>query len=435
MTVRKLELKESSLKPYLVVAQAISSIAPLGSVSAYLTFAMTYSLVSTTLAGILGVIIYFMWVLIGYRYSKYIASAGGIYDFARSGGGETVGRISGWLYWISYAVYLPSSTAYITGIVLTSFFKLSPMVDDLIEFGLAFLLIGFMISGLKVPFYYALVSSTIEGILIAVLGLKVLSVTGLSMAPLAFKVPVGSFFGGALGVGFVMVGGGVTFFLGYEAEGKGRTVGRSYILAYIVASALVLFASYFEIAGAGYTSSGVNHMLSVIQYPGFYLASMYLGNGFALAILVFTVSSLIGSAMAAYVALARLTHVMLHKSMLISIVSVGAFFMVINLAGIAFGNLTLLYLLSTEASLVTLYASHAITAFVFPLFTKKINARKFYDLILAAASVILMVYGLYSNIIPYEFPLSTVGLISIAVGMLIGIIAGMRLVRGSRNRN
>ncbi|MEM3487720.1 MAG: hypothetical protein QW191_05590, partial [Conexivisphaerales archaeon] len=422
--MHRLELKESSLKPYLVVSQAISSIAPLGSVSAYLTFAMTYSLVSTTLAGILGVFIYFIWVIIGYRFSKYIASAGGIYDFARSGGGETVGKMAGWLYWISYAVYLPSSTAYITGIVLTSFFKLSPLIDDLLEFGLAFMLIAFMLSGLRVPFYYALISSTIEGLLITGLGLKVLSVTGLSIAPLALKVPVGSFFSGALGVGFVMVGGGVTFFLGYEAQGRGRTVGRSYVTAYILASALVLFASYFEIAGAGYTNSGVSHMLSVTEYPGFYLASMYLGQGFALVILIFTISSLIGSALAAYVALARLTHVMMHKNMLISIISVGAFFILLNAVGIAFGNLTWLYLISTEASLVTLYASHAITAFIFPLFTKKINAKKFYDIILAATSVVLMVYGLYSNIIPYQYPLSTVGLISIASGILIGIIAG-----------
>ncbi len=123
---KRLEPKENTIPPILVYAQSLASIAPLGSASAYLTYALTYSLSSTVIAGILGALIYFLWVLIGYRYSKAIASTGGTYEFARVGGGELIGKVAGWLYWISYMIYLPSATTYLASVVLPSEFRLTP---------------------------------------------------------------------------------------------------------------------------------------------------------------------------------------------------------------------------------------------------------------------------------------------------------------------
>ncbi|TRM95998.1 APC family permease, partial [Sulfolobus sp. B1] len=240
---KKLEPKEGSLPRYLIYAQSLASIAPLGSASAYLTYAFYSSYASTFIAGILGSLIYFIWVLIGYRYSKIIATTGGIYDFARSASGEMLGKIAGWLYWISYAIYLPSATTYLVGIVIPSEFSFNIVYLSILEIAIPIILTLLLITGIKPPLFYALITSTLEVILIVVLGIKVLSITGLSVKPLHVSVGLSSLMAGALGVGFTLAGGGASFFLGYEAVGKGRSVGLAYIIAYCVASFAVLFAS------------------------------------------------------------------------------------------------------------------------------------------------------------------------------------------------
>ncbi|QXJ29282.1 hypothetical protein J5U23_02151 [Saccharolobus shibatae B12] len=420
---KKLEPKENTIPPILVYAQSLASIAPLGSASAYLTYALSYSLSSTVIAGILGSLIYFLWVLIGYRYSKVIASTGGTYEFARVGGGELTGRIAGWLYWISYMIYLPSATTYLASVVLPSEFSLTPITIALIEVLIPIILTLFLLAGIKPPLFYALVTSSIEVILILILGIKVLSVTGLSIEPLALKVPISDFFQGAVGVGFTLAGGGASFFLGYEAIGKGKTVGKSYLIAYWIAAIAVLFAAYFEIAAAGYSNVSVTNLLNITNYPGFYIAEKFMGNTFSLVFFIFTANSLIGSVLAAYVALSRLSYSLIRKDMLKSIFVVAIPFTLVNLIASLTGQYLNVYSITTEISLVTLYASHVIVSGVFPSFINKISRLQAWDVLLAIAAVILMGYGVYSYVVPYSYPSSLIGLASLVSGILLGIIS------------
>lgn len=419
---KKLEPKENTIPSYLVYAQSLSSIAPLGSASAYLTYALSASYSSTFIAGILGALIYFLWVLIGYRYSKVVASTGGTYDFARSGGGELLGKIAGWLYWISYAIYLPSATTYLTGIVLTSEFSLPAIELGIIEVLIPIALTLLLLTGIKPPLFYAFITSTIEILLIVILGVKVLSITGFSIEPLQITVPMSAFFSGALSVGFTLAGGGASFFLGYEAVGKGKTVGKAYILAYWIAATAVLFASYYEIAFAGFSNSGVSNLLNVTEYPAFYIAQKYMGNSMALIIFLFTLNSLIGSVTAAYVALSRLTYTLLRKEMVKSILAVAGFFLTFNLIAGITGQYSAVYSLTTEASLVTLYASHIIVSAVYPIFSKNRLGFEWFDIPLAISAVALMGYGVFSYIIPFSYPSSLVGIVSLIGGATVGIV-------------
>jgi len=419
---KKLEPKENTIPSYLVYAQSLSSIAPLGSASAYLTYALSASYSSTFIAGILGALIYFLWVLIGYRYSKVVASTGGTYDFARSGGGELLGKIAGWLYWISYAIYLPSATTYLTGIVLTSEFSLPAMELGIIEVLIPVILTLLLLTGIKPPLFYAFITSTIEVLLIAILGVKVLSITGFSTEPLQITVPISAFFSGALAVGFTLAGGGASFFLGYEAVGKGKTVGKAYILAYWIAATAILFASYYEIAFAGFSNSGVYNLLNATEYPAFYIAQKYMGSTMALIIFLFTLNSLIGSVTAAYVALSRLTYTLLRKDIVKSILVVAGFFLFFNLIASITGQYSTVYTLTTEASLVTLYASHIIVSAVYPIFSKNKLGFEWFDIPLAISAVALMGYGVFSNIIPFSYPSSLVGIVSLISGVLVGIV-------------
>jgi len=133
-------------------------------------------------------------------------------------------------------------------------------------------------------------------------------------------------------------------------------------------------------------------------------------------------NSLIGSVTAAYVALSRLTFTLLRKDMVKSILIVGGFFLIINLIASLTGQYSNMYLLTTEASLITLYSSHVIVSAVYPLFTKNKLGFRWYDVPLSIATVVLMGYGIFSNIIPFSYPTSLVGIISLISGIIIGII-------------
>ncbi len=415
---KKLEPKENSLPRYLVYAQSLASIAPLGSASAYLTYAFYSSYASTFIAGILGSLIYFIWVLIGYRYSKIIATTGGIYDFARSASGEMFGKIAGWLYWISYAIYLPSATTYLVGIVIPSEFSFNTIYLSILEIIIPIILTLLLITGIRPPLFYALITSTLEVVLIIVLGIKVISITGLSSQPLHVSVSLSSLMAGALGVGFTLAGGGASFFLGYEAVGKGKSVGLAYVTAYWIASLAVLFASYYEIAFAGFTNTGVMNLLNVTSYPGFYISQRVMGSEFALIFFIFTINSLIGSVTAAYVALSRLTYTLVKKDMLLSIIIVALFFLGVNLIGSVTGQFYNLYNLTTTISLVTLYASHIMVSAGYPLFAKKNYKLKIYDILLGLLAVILMGYGVYEEITSYIL----VSILSILAGVIIALV-------------
>lgn len=420
---KRLEPKKESIPKYLVIAQSLSSIAPLGSVSAYLTFAFQSSLASTFYAAILGALIYLLWVMLGYNYSKIVATTGGIYDFAKTASTETVGKIAGWLYWISYAIYLPSVTTYLTGIVLPSVFNIPPSLLAIIEITIPIILTILLISGIKPPLFYALITSTIEIFVIIILGVKVISITGIKFPQ--YNIPQYNFWSGALAVAFTLAGGGASFFLGYEAKGRGKTVGSSYLTAFSIASIVVIFATYFETAAVGFSNSGISNLLSVTQYPGFYISQEYLGSTFSTIFFVFTVNSLLGSAIAAYVALSRLTYSLTSRKMLTSIIIVAIFFISFNLIASITGQYCLVYQYTTEASLVTLFSSHAIVSAVYPLFVKKFYKLNLPSVLLGLSSTALMAYGLYSNLIPYEYPNTLIGIVSLISGVILGIVSNI----------
>ncbi|EZQ01777.1 amino acid permease [Candidatus Acidianus copahuensis] len=411
----KLNPREESLPSYLIYAQSLSSIAPLGSASAYLTYALYDSYASTFLASIVGSLIYFLWVLIGYRYSKIIGTTGGIYDFAKSAKGQMVGSLAGWFYWISYAIYLPSATTYLVGIVLPSEFQLPIFYLSLIEISIPIALTLLLLTGAKPPLFYTFISTILEITLLIILGIKVLSITGISGSPFQLSVNPTNFISGSLAVGFTLAGGGASFFLGYEAKGRGKTVGKSYAIAYWIAAVAIIFASYFEIAFAGFSNQGVSSLLSITDYPGFYISQKLMGYDFSLIFFILTINSLIGSVTAAYVALSRLTFTMLNRNMILSILVIAVFFLTINLIAGTTGNYFEVYDLTTASSLISLYVSHVIVSAVYPFFAKKNYRSGLLDILLGISASFLMGYGVYSSV-------NMIGVYTLIAGVIMAII-------------
>ncbi|MDT7900629.1 MAG: hypothetical protein RRE78_01810 [Acidianus sp.] len=134
---------------------------------------------------------------------------------------------------------------------------------------------------------------------------------------------------------------------------------------------------------------------------------------------------MLGSAIAAYVALSRLTYSLTSRKMLTSIIIVTIFFISFNLIASITGEYCLVYQYTTEASLVTLFSSHAIVSAVYPLFVRKFYKLNLPSVLLGLSSTTLMAYGLYSNLIPYEYPNTLIGIVSLISGVILGIVSNI----------
>nr|WP_054836805.1 hypothetical protein [Metallosphaera hakonensis] len=95
---------------------------------------------------------------------------------------ERIASAVGWVYWGSYMFYMISTSTYASSVLLP-LFGVSGLYARLAEIILPSLIILMMISGIRPPLYYSLVTSMIEIIIIYVLGISVLRETGVSLSP------------------------------------------------------------------------------------------------------------------------------------------------------------------------------------------------------------------------------------------------------------
>ncbi|MCG2889933.1 MAG: hypothetical protein L7G97_03975 [Acidilobus sp.] len=420
--------KKSSVPGYLVFAQSLSSIAPLSSTAALLTVAMEQALASTPIAVALGVALYGLWVAIGYGYSSVIASYGGTYDFARASAGEGVARAIGWTYWLGYSSYISAISLYLGGVLLPSLVRAPAWAYYLASFALPATAAGLTITGAEAPLAVTLATSLGEvaavgaGPVIAALGLVTLAKTGLR--PLTLSVPLPELAAGALTSAFTVAGGGASFFMGYEARRGAKDVSTSFLAAFLVGSAAIFFASYYEVAAAGFTNAGVESVLRATQYPGLWVAERFAGPALTYIYIALTLSSVAGTIIAAFMAVQRLTYALNGGSLDRSSLTVLAFVTALNVAGVLIGPSSA-YVYVVLISLTALFTSHAALSALYASFSRRaLRSVGPTRPLLAAGGVALMTLGLYYEVISVDLQAAAVGLALTAAAALLGLFQG-----------
>ncbi|WPX06795.1 APC family permease [Metallosphaera sedula DSM 5348] len=427
---KRLKIRESSLPAYLVFSQSLAAIAPLSSTAAYLTATLLLAGTSSGIASILGVLMYSLWVYVGYQLSRFFPSEGGTYTFSRHMYPERVATILGWMYWGSYMFYLISTSTYATGVLLP-LLGAPISIDRLMEVVLPSAIVLLMITGIRPPLYYSLVTSLVEIAVIVVLGITVIAHRGLSLVPLTPSAGLSQVLSGAMATSFSIAGGGAAFFLGKEARGKGKTVSKSYLLAFLLASGAIVFSSIYLVTAGGSTQ-GVENLANT-GFPGLTVANQYMGESFASAMLLLTVNSLIGSLIAAYVALSRLTFSLLRTDLPKSTLIVGSLFLGINGVIAGLGNLVQWYQYFFLGSLTALFITHASLSLGLPKIRNKLalSLLKSFPGILSA---LLMMVGLYSIYLEVGEEL-VVGILACIVLVMVGVIQGLISRRGEGKSN
>ena len=407
-------MRENSLSTPLLFSQSLSSIAPLGSVAAYLTFALAQAGQLTPLAAVIGVLLYGAWVVIAYQYSKEVESAGGTYQFARESLPRILASVTGWLYWGSYMLFIISTSSYLLGIVIPMT-PLPPSLLPPLQLGLPLMILGVMLTGVRPPLYYTLVTSVLEILMIFALGVLVLTRTGLPSISLGIS-PL-ELASGSLAVSYTVAGGGASFFLGKEAVRGRRAVSRAYLSAFTLAAVSVVFAATYEVAAGG---ENLGYLIDS-GFPGLAIAQEYAGPGFERLMLILTVSSLIGSIIAAYSALSRLTTALVRTDLARSVLLIALIYLGLSSIGLATNNFFGVYEDMTAGSLFSLFLSHTLLSAGFPFFLKRRKALKLWKVILSSLSVFVMILMIAFT----AFSLgetSSAGIAAVIVFSILGVI-------------
>lgn len=412
------ELKEGHLPRRLVFAQSLSSIAPLSSTAALLTVVLSQSLASSPVAALLGFLMYGVWVAIGYSYSSTVASYGGTYEFARRSAGERVASSIGWMYWLSYTAYISAITSYLAGVIVPTVTGAPSLYARLLCVAVPLVIAGIVATGVEVPLNIALVTSSAEVLVIVLTGVLVLGRLGLR--PLEVTVAPRDLLGGAAVAAFTVAGGGASFFMGYEARNGSKDVSKSFLAAFLVGAASIGFASYYEVVAAGYSNQAVARLLSVTQYPGLYIAGLYGGPLLETVYLALTLSSLISSSIAAYVAVQRLMHALTGSTLNRVTVAELAVILIIN-AIIALAGPAQAYVYAVTASLAALFISHAAISGLYVRFSRIYKGNHMaLRAALAAGGVVIMAVGLYYEVLSLGVAFAVAGLVPAALASLWG---------------
>ena len=146
--------------------------------------------------------------------------------------------------------------------------------------------------------------------------------------------------------------------MGYEARRGAKDVSASFLAAFLVGSTAIFFASYYEVAAAGFTNADVESVLRVTQYPGLWVAERFAGPALTYIYIALTLRSVVGTIIAAFMAVQRLTYALNGGSLDRSSLTVLAFVTALNVTGVLIGPSSA-YVYVVLVSLTALFTSHA----------------------------------------------------------------------------
>ncbi len=334
-------------------------------------------------------------IAVWYRYSKVVASSGGLYEFVRRAAGPRVAKAQGLAWSLSYFLYLPYTVTYISFYMLPGMFGMAPAYSYALELIIPAAIIAVMLAGRRMPFFLLLALACTQVALVVVLGLVAFAHAGLgASAILPYGTAPATVLQNAMPASLLFVCAGLPLFLGGEAAGGRRAIRKALATAFAVTVAILLL--YAALANG---AAGIYHDY---VYPGYHIALASGGQGFAVVVGLLAVLSIVGLIIAEFVALGRLAHHALG-------IGVPRANLYVAIAFIAFDAMSLVdptafYGYALFISLLALYASQLIVFVVYPIFARKHFGLSSIDIVLASVASIIMAYGLYTVLlqaVPY----------------------------------
>jgi amino acid transporter len=326
-------------------------------------------------------------LLVWLRYSRHVATSGGLYGFVREAAGPRVAMVQAVVWLFSYALYLVYTTA---SIVYDTLPAVSPGVrryQPLLEIAIPVALAATMLAGRAVTLVVLGILAVGQLALVAVL----------AVVTIAHDHPAGSFalqrpshhLAAATGqIALLYICGSLPLYLGGEVVSpRTRTVRRGLLIGYALTAVGVVLAVFPLARNPAFTGAPI---------PGMSVAEVFSGHMLGLTIGIGVAVSIAGVMLVEYFALTRLLHVLTRRSIR-QVTAVLAVVLVVS-APFTLIDPEDFYDTLLKPSLVALWLSQLIVFVVYPRFAARTGRLRVSDVVVAAGGTLFALYGVWATL-------------------------------------
>lgn len=293
-----LTLKKGAVSTVRGVFQSFSYVGPAADVAILLLGTVAFALIATPLAIIVAWLIYGLWMITPYEFSKYRTNAGSYYSYSA---GATKNGALGPLSLVSWMGENLSGQSF--GILgLAGFiFAISSYISGIsylwIVFAIIITVYMFILPylGIKLSTEYMAITGIME-LLVLVIGAVIIIIrlgSANSVAPFAFPSggTVGSFFFGVVFSIVDFTGLGTVTTLSEEVKDSRKKIKRALVIAWVLAGIALIPASYALVLG--WTNGGFGAITGYAGAPdpGLLVFQKYLGPVGFILLIIFTINS------------------------------------------------------------------------------------------------------------------------------------------------
>jgi amino acid transporter len=340
---------------------------------------------SAALAMVAAFVVFGAPLAIWLRYSRHIASSGGLYAFVEAAAGRRVALLQAGVWAVSYVLYLVYTSVQIVYDLLPNVLPGERGVQTLLALAIPVAIAAVLIAGRAATLVVLGVIAVGQLALAGILDGVTVAHFSAPASSFAAGAPAGSLAKAGAQTSLLYVCGSLPLFLGGELKRPARTIRRGLIGSYVVTAAVIAFAVVPLAEAPGLMQTAV---------PGFTVAKIFTSPGLAQAIGVGAAVSIAGVITCEYLALTRLVHAIGRWRMRPIAIGIGA------LMALA-APLTLIdpqrfYSTLIKPSLVALWLSQLVVFLVYPRFATRVGARRLPAWALGSAASGLAIYGLWT---------------------------------------
>lgn len=294
---QEVKLRKDAVSTLRGVFQSFSYVGPAADVAILLLGTVAFALIATPLAIIVAWLIYGLWMITPYEFSKYRANAGSYYSYsagATKGGSLGPLALFSWLGEnlsgqsfgiLGLAGFIFAISSYISGI--SYLWIVFAIIITVYMFVLPYL-------GIKVSTEYMAITGIME-LLVLVIGAIIIIIklgSANSAAPFAFPSggALGSFFFGVVFSIVDFTGLGTVTTLSEEVRESRKRIKKALLIAWILAGIALIPASYALVMGWQTRISSITNYASAPD-PGLIVFQKYLGSAGFILLIIFTINS------------------------------------------------------------------------------------------------------------------------------------------------
>jgi len=381
-------IKERSIPDYLLYGFAISSIGgPLALVT--MNLLNQPGGLPLGIAAFIAAILFAFPIMVWYGYSEKIASSGGLYSFVKEAAGEKIAKAQGWIFILSYFLYLPYTVTYgiyfLLPVVWPGYAPYAPFLEMLVPLAIC----AIMLKGIKASLKAMLAIAVVQVVVLLIFIVGIYAKTGVAAASQSTTASLPNLFGGASGIALLFICSSLIVFLGGEAKGGTKSMKKAILYPFILVAVFIVLAAF----AISRMPQSLTNSANQTELPGFIVSTYYLGHNAAIVVGILAIVSTFGIIIAEFVALSRLSYVMITRDMNKILIIISALFLIFDAASllnpVAFYNYLIL------PSLLALFISQLIVFIVYPIYKKRKSQLGAMDIAIATVASLLMIYGLY----------------------------------------